>query len=252
MKQASSRDARTGTGRSELRPESAQAMFRDRATYDALLHHGLAVSGEDKRYFLAGRVDDLAAQLGAARRPRRILDFGCGLGDTTQYLAETFPDAHVTGVDSVGAAIEDARRRFGCERVSFQAAEHLAPDETFDLCYVNGVFHHIPPVTRVAVVRRIRDCLVAGGLLALMENNPWNVGARIVMKRIEFDRDAIPLSPRETRRLLLEAGFELRDAPRFLFYFPRPLAFLRFLEPWLARVPLGAQYYYLATKPEAP
>lgn len=228
--------------------DPAQEMFDDREQYDAELNRGLAVSGEEKHYFLSGRVDDLKAQLGEARKPRRILDFGCGSGDTTHYLAESFPDAEVMGVDTGQAAIEDASRRYGCERVSFGTSERLPTGQGFDLCYVNGVFHHIPPDSRVAVIRRIRDCLVPGGVLALMENNPWNFGAMIVMKRIEFDRDAQVLSPLATRRLLREGGFDECESPRFLFYFPKPLAFLRFLEPWLVRVPLGAQYYFLATK----
>jgi len=229
-------------------PDPAQGMFDDRKKYDALLNRGLAVSGEDKHYFLSGRVDDLKAQLGEARRPRRILDFGCGVGDTTHYLAQCFPDSEVMGVDPVQAAIEDAKRRYASGRVSFQTADRIQAGCKFDLCYVNGVFHHIPPDSRVAVVRHIRDCLVDGGVLALMENNPWNFGAMVVMKRIEFDRDSQVLSPLETRRLLREGGFDQCESPRFLFYFPRPLAFLRAVEPWLVRVPLGAQYYFLATK----
>jgi hypothetical protein len=44
------------------------------------------------------------------------------------------------------------------------------------------------------------------------------------------------------------AGFSRCSPPRFLFYFPHILAWLRFMEPCLARVPFGAQYYVLALK----
>jgi hypothetical protein len=87
--------------------------------------------------------------------------------------------------------------------------------------------------------------LAPQGVLAVFENNPWNVGARMVMRRIPFDRDAVPLSPPALRALLGGAGLSVRST-RFLFYFPRPLAALRPLEPWLVRVPLGAQYWVLA------
>jgi hypothetical protein len=44
--------------------------------------------------------------------------------------------------------------------------------------------------------------VAAAGMLALFENNPWNPGARMVMARIPFDRDAVTLSPIEARRML--------------------------------------------------
>jgi len=191
---------------------------------------------------------DLEKQLGPDRRPRHILDYGCGTGDTTAFLSETFPRAIVTGFDTVEDAIGEARSLHGSERVRFESGAELAAEERFDLCYVNGVFHHIEPSKRVAVVRRIWRSLRTGGQFALMENNPWNMGTRIIMSRIEFDRDAIPISPPEAGRLLREGGFSECGKARWLFFFPRPLAFLRFLEPSLARFPLGAQYYYLATK----
>lgn len=222
--------------------------FESRPAYDSDLNQSLRIAGEDKHYFLRGRVLDLQQRLGPDIRPSHILDYGCGIGDTTAFLSETFPTAEVTGFDPAEGAIREARELYGSKRVHFETGAELSADERFDLCYVNGVFHHIEPSKRVAVVQRIRSSLRAGGRFALMENNPWNVGARIIMSRIEFDRDAIPLSPPETGRLLVEGGFEQCGSAIFLFYFPGPLAFLRFLEPALARLPLGAQYYYLATK----
>ena len=48
------------------------------------------------------------------------------------------------------------------------------------------------------------------------------------MRRIPFDRDAVPMSPREARRHVAGAGFAAIEL-RSLFYFPRALAALRFL-----------------------
>ena len=114
--------------------------------------------------------------------------------------------------------------------------------------YLNGVLHHVYPSRRPAVMRALLDALVPGGLLAVFENNPWNPGARMVMRRIPFDRAAVPLSPREARWVIGAAGFRVLSL-RSLFYFPRLLAFLRPAERLLARVPLGAQYWVLAAKP---
>jgi hypothetical protein len=94
----------------------------------------------------------------------------------------------------------------------------------------------------------LREVLRPGAHLALFENNPWNPGTRMVMSRIPFDRDAIPLSFLETRNRIKGAGFKVCGT-RFLFYTPNFLAPLRFIEPLFVNVPFGAQYYVLASVP---
>jgi hypothetical protein len=89
-----------------------------------------------------------------------------------------------------------------------------------------------------------------GGHLAFFDNNPWNPGTRLVMRRIPFDRDAIKISPTEAKGLIRLAGFEPLAAPRFLFFFPRVLGAFRVLESRLDRLPIGAQYLILARRPE--
>jgi hypothetical protein len=63
-----------------------------------------------------------------------------------------------------------------------------------------------------------------------------------------IERDAIPLSIPEARRLVRAGGFTRPVASWSLFYFPRPLAFLRGTERFLSHLPLGAQYCVLAVK----
>jgi len=225
-----------------------EPLFERASEYEALLQQGIRLSGENRVFFARGRVADLVGHLPAGVVPRRILDFGCGLGDTCRHLAEVFPEAEVVGVDNAAAALAWARAHHGSARISFADIDQLSGLGSFDLCYVNGVLHHVAPARRPTVVSGIRAALRPGGFLALFENNPWNPGARMVMRRIPFDRDAIPLSPREARRLLERCALRCLSL-RSLFYFPKPLAFLRPLEPLLAGMPLGAQYWLLATNP---
>ena len=226
-----------------------EELFDRAREYDAMLHRGLKLSGEDKTFFQRGRLADLADQLRGSPPPRRILDFGCGLGDTTALLAELFPAAQLVGCDTAEAALEHAREHVPGGRVSFRPVEEAAADGSFDLCYVNGVFHHIPPEQRDDACRLVRGCLAPGGHFAFFENNPWNPGTRLVMSRIEFDRDAQTLTPPQARRLLIGNGFEIPGRTRYLFFFPRFLSGLRRLEPRLVHRPLGAQYWLLARRP---
>jgi SAM-dependent methyltransferase len=225
-----------------------QNLFDLSQQYDAMLQKGLSLSGEDKTYFMKGRIRDLLGRLPCGYRPQRILDFGCGIGDAARYLADLFPHARVLGIDTSDQALDLARQRHGSERVAFSDISAFSEAGTIDLCYVSGVFHHIAPPERPRTLRMIHDALAPGGYLAFFENNPWNPGTRLVMHRIPFDRDAHPISPRQALCLLRQGGFMGTLQPRFMFYFPRSLAFLRFTERWLTRLPLGAQYYVLARK----
>lgn len=227
------------------------SLFDKSGEYDAMLEQGVKLSGERKDFFMCGRVLDLKKTLPDNFKCERILDYGCGVGDTTQFLSENFPESTLIGMDTAQNALNHANKAFGSERISFSKITGEALPNNIDLCYTNGVFHHIPLSEREAALRSIHKALNPGGYFALFENNPWNVGTRLVMSRIPFDRDAITITPPEAKRMLKDAGFEIAQDLKTLFYFPRPLAFLRFLEPTLAKLPLGAQYYFLVRKPQS-
>jgi SAM-dependent methyltransferase len=216
--------------------------------YRQMLNQGLRLSGESQEFFIRGRIESLESRLPADFAVHRILDFGCGIGTATAHLAERFPHAGIVGVDTSENALDYAREHYGSDRVRFESLGQLPQEGDFDLCYVNGVFHHIDPQSRAGAVQNIHRVLRSGGRLALFENNPWNPGTRLVMSRIPFDRDAITLSPLEAKHLVRAGGFTQPAVSWSLFYFPRPLAFLRFGERALSHLPFGAQYCVLATK----
>jgi len=200
---------------------------------------------------MVGRVAALREALVGSSVPRRILDFGCGTGETSAHLAATFPGATVVGVDSSREMVACARERHRSPSVSFAAPAELGSGESFDVCYVNGVLHHIEPPDRDGVLTRLYGLLRVGGRLALFENNPANPGTRWVMARIPFDRQAKVISSRQARRLLATVGFSLPARTEFLFVFPRWLRSLRRLEVPLRHLPLGAQYLVVGVKLEA-
>lgn len=225
-----------------------EELFDLSAEYDAMLNQGISLSGESKEFFVEGRLASLKRWLPQGLVVRKILDYGCGTGLTSKRLSEVFLEATVVGVDTSANALQFATENYGSDRIGFHHLDELASGGDFDLCYVNGVFHHIPLDQRDTAASGIHKALRSGGVLALFENNPWNPGARMVMSRIPFDRDAIMLSPRETSRLVEKAGLRLVSSPRSLFYFPRKLAFLRPAERRLESLPFGAQYAVLAAK----
>lgn len=218
----------------------------DVSSYDADLNRGLRFSGENREYFARGRLAALARGLEAlgSSSPLRILDYGCAAGETLLLLADRWPAAQVTGVDTSESLIGEAREKNSRIRCAFRVLSELPADEKFDLIYCNGVFHHVAPRDRAGVLAWIASHLAPGGFFALWENNSWNPGTRWVMSRVPFDRDAVPLSPAYAVRMLRQAGFQVLSRD-FCFFFPRRLNALRPLERWLRGIPLGAQYQVL-------
>jgi len=217
--------------------------------YDASLQLGLHATGENKAYFMCGRLNWLKGQLADMRfDAHRVLDFGCGRGDTCPLFFDVLPVQSYVGVDVSVESLRLADAHHGNDCRRFLEVCHLTSSCEFDLAYCNGVFHHIPPAERLSSVRSVARCLRPNGLFAFWENNPWNPGTRWVMRRIPFDRDAIMLSAREARHLLRAAGFEILTTS-YLFVFPHRLRWLRRLESSMASLPIGGQYQILARLP---
>jgi SAM-dependent methyltransferase len=219
--------------------------------YDAALARGISLSGEDKNFFARGRIVWLARCLRQLEMtPRRVLDYGCGTGSAIPFLLDELRAGSVVGVDVSAGSLNVARQRVGSLPVRLEQVEHYRCGGDIDVAFCNGIFHHILPSQRPATVASVYRSLRPGGVFALWENNPWNPGTRWAMSRIPFDRDAIPLAAPGARRLLEAGGFEVLRVD-FLFIFPHALRWLRALEPFVSRVPIGAQYQVLARKPFA-
>jgi trans-aconitate 2-methyltransferase len=87
---------------------------------------------------------DLVAQVGAVE-PARVVDLGCGPGQLTASLAQRWPSAFVTGVDSSPEMIERATEH-SSERVAFQIGDLQAwqPDQPVDVIISNATLQWVP------------------------------------------------------------------------------------------------------------
>ncbi len=218
-------------------------------TYDADLNQALSVTGEDKHYYAQGRVNWTARCLAELHeRPSQILDYGCGIGDTSPMLQTAFQAQRVIGVDISQRSIKVAAERNGTPTCRFLTFEEFTEEQSIDLAYCNGVFHHIPLAMRDAAVEYIHRRLRPGGLFTFWENNPWSPATRYVMSQCAFDRGAIMIPQPQAKALLQKQAFEILRTD-YRFFFPRFLSALRFVEPKLSRIPLGAQYQVLCRKP---
>jgi SAM-dependent methyltransferase len=217
--------------------------------YDRALESGLSLTGEGKTFFAEGRMHWLAKRLAQLEfDPESALDFGCGTGSATPYFFDILAVDSLIGIDVSAESLAAAVSTHGSERTRFCVACEFNDQDSIDLAFTNGVFHHIEPVNRAEALGKIFAALRPGGMFAFWENSPWNPGTRWIMSRVPFDRDAQMIWPRSARCLLALAGFEVLSTD-FAFVFPGFLARLRRLEPMLCKLPLGGQYMVLARKP---
>lgn len=214
------------------------------AHYLALHKAAVAASGEDSDYFAHYKIACLNRLLGHTWN-EPVLDFGCGVGLLTEPLVVRF--AQVTGFDPSTESLAQARKRV--PRATFVDALDAVQDSHFGLAILSGVLHHVPPPERSALLRQLLSKLTPGnGRLVVFEHNPWNPLTRRAVAACSFDDGAILLGPFEARRLLASSGFTNVNQ-RFIVFFPAALAWLRFLEPYLGAVPIGAQVMLVGSRP---
>jgi trans-aconitate 2-methyltransferase len=104
------------------------------------------------------------------RSAGRCVDLGCGPGNSTELVAERFPMADVTGIDSSPAMIAKAKERF--PGLSFEVADLAAwgPAEPLDLIFANAVLQWVPD--HRTLLPRLAGFLRPGGCIAVqMPNN---------------------------------------------------------------------------------
>jgi trans-aconitate 2-methyltransferase len=109
---------------------------------------------------------DLLARV-AAREPRTVVDLGCGEGALTASLAQRWPGARVTGVDSSPEMLAAAAAHAVPGRVTFTHgdAQGWQPDEPVDVLVTNAVLHWVPE--HPDLLRRWAGELAPGGELAV-------------------------------------------------------------------------------------
>jgi SAM-dependent methyltransferase len=97
---------------------------------------GARIPGDHSRQVLA---DHYAGRL----RPARVMDLGCGAGDSVDLFRTINPDVHWVGVDVEESPEVTGRTRADAEFVTFDG-EHLPfGDASFDFVFCKQVLEHV-------------------------------------------------------------------------------------------------------------
>jgi trans-aconitate 2-methyltransferase len=107
---------------------------------------------------------DLLAQV-RLTAPRRIVDMGCGPGNSTELLVARYPDAAITGLDNSPAMLAAARKALPALTFSEADAASWVPDAGVDLVFANAIYQWVPE--HLDVLPRLLAAMGAGGCLAV-------------------------------------------------------------------------------------
>jgi len=140
-----------------------------------------------------GAHGDAALRLAPPLAGQRVLDIGCGFGDTTQELARLVgPEGEAVGVDAAARFIETATQEAqeaGVANARFAVADvETTPfQERFDYAFSRfGTMFFANPV---AALRNVRQALVPGGRLTMVVwrrriDNDWLYRAQTIVEQM--------------------------------------------------------------------
>jgi trans-aconitate 2-methyltransferase len=97
--------------------------------------------------------------------PGKIIDIGCGPGNSTQVLHDKWPDSYIVGADNSEAMIKKASEDYPDQKwILFDAAKDSV-NEKFDIVFSNATIQWIP--NHEHLIKNLADLLTAKGCLAI-------------------------------------------------------------------------------------
>lgn len=126
---------------------------------------------------------ELAARV-ALESPRRIVDLGCGPANSTQVLAERWPQAEIAGIDSSAEMIAAAKQN--CPGLKFSVGDigdWRADDaEPLDIVFSNAALQWVPD--HAALYTNLLSQVAPGGALAVQVPGNFDAPAHRLMREL--------------------------------------------------------------------
>ena len=168
---------------------------------------------------------DLLAQV-PLQEARKVVDIGCGPGNSTELLVRRWPLAAVIGVDTSADMLRQARERLPKQTFVEANVAHWVPPANTDLLFANAIFQWVPDHLRQ--LQRLLGALPAGGALAVQMPDNLDEPSHVMMREVAH---AGPW--RET----------LADAARARDVLPKPGAYYDALRPLCQRIEIWHTIY---------
>ena len=180
-------------------------------------------------------IDAVSDRLNAP--PQAILDMGCSVGTSTFSLQKAFPQGQITGVDLSPYFLAIAQYRSQQQTQELDPTQspqpikwlHAAaestglPDNSCDLVSAFLLFHELPRMAAIEILKEARRVLRPGGCLAIMDSNPQAEGyVRMPSYILTLLKSTEPYLDDyftfDIEQAMIEAGF---DRPSVIITSPR-------------------------------
>lgn len=156
---------------------------------------------------------DLLAAL-PQHSPARVVDLGCGPGNSTALLVERFPAASVSGLDSSPDMLSQASRRLPGVDFLHRDIAHWHTSDRYDVVYSNAALQWLPD--HEALFPRLLDLLAPGGSLAVQMPDNMAEPSHTSVDEIAADPEWAPrlrAGDAERRHVLTPARYHALLAP---------------------------------------
>jgi trans-aconitate 2-methyltransferase len=176
---------------------------------------------------------DLIARIRLAS-PARIIDLGCGPGNSTAVLRQKWPQADLIGLDSSADMLAAARQAYPAEQWLLADAATWQADRPFELVFSNAALQWLPDHARL--FPQLFAQVAPGGALAVQM--PAHYQSPLHHVTLEVAQDSA------WRHLMDGPGRALtRETPAFYYAVLQPLAAQ--LDIW------ETEYYHVVDSPQA-
>lgn len=135
------------------------------------------VTQEWLRYNVSKNIKHYLNNSSLISQPKNILDVGCSVGISSEFLFKSFRQSHITGIDLSPYFIAMAKLR--AEEYDFpityfhRNAEHTKFDNNkFDLIVCNFIMHELPEKATNNILNELYKKLTIGGTLAIVDLSP--------------------------------------------------------------------------------
>jgi trans-aconitate 2-methyltransferase len=170
---------------------------------------------------------DLLAQVHLTS-PSRIVDLGCGPGNSTALLAARYPSAKLTGIDSSPNMLEQARKVLPDASFELGDLRTYTPTGQVDLFYSNAVFQWLKADERGSAIKILLEFQPEGGVLAIQVPDNLDEPSHVAMRET---------AAQATFREVYGARTPARDT------FPSPIMLYDELKPLCTKVDIWHTYY---------
>ncbi|MBD2774778.1 trans-aconitate 2-methyltransferase [Iningainema sp. BLCCT55] len=127
---------------------------------------------------------DLIARI-AISNPQRIIDLGCGPGNSTEMLRQRWSKADITGLDSSPEMIAAASKAYPEAKWVLADVATWTADATFDIVFSNATLHWVP--NHATLFAHLLEQVTPNGVLAVQMPTHFHSPVHQLMYEIADD-----------------------------------------------------------------